>query len=74
MISRLGILGGMFDPVHNGHLEAARYAVQKLQLDLLRLIPCYLPNHRDPAVSDANHRLRMLALATEGNWCFSLWA
>jgi len=64
MISRLGILGGMFDPVHNGHLEAARFAVQKLQLDQLRMIPCHLPNHRDSAVSDTAHRLSMLELAT----------
>lgn len=64
MISRLGILGGMFDPVHNGHLEAARFAVQKLRLDQLRMIPCHLPNHRDSAVSDSSHRLSMLELAT----------
>jgi nicotinate-nucleotide adenylyltransferase len=53
----------MFDPVHNGHIDAARYAVSLLNLDRLLLIPCATPNHRDPATASAEHRLRMLAMA-----------
>lgn len=63
MTSRLGVYGGMFDPVHNGHIDAARFAVSLLNLDRLLLIPCATPNHRDPATASAEHRLRMLALA-----------
>jgi nicotinate-nucleotide adenylyltransferase len=54
----------MFDPVHNGHIDAARYAVSLLNLDRLLLIPCAVPNHRDPATASSEDRLRMLALAS----------
>lgn len=63
MTSRLGVYGGMFDPVHNGHIDAARFAVSLLNLDRLLLVPCANPNHRDPATASSEHRLRMLALA-----------
>ena len=63
MTSRIGVLGGMFDPVHKGHVEAARYALQKLALDELRMIPCHTPNHRRPAKIDPQHRLHMIELA-----------
>ncbi len=53
----------MFDPVHNGHLEAARVAVRTLELDELRLVPCAIPNHRTPALASAQDRLAMLELA-----------
>jgi len=53
----------MFDPVHNGHIDAARFAVSRLNLDRLLLVPCANPNHRDPATASAEHRLRMLAMA-----------
>ena len=59
MKSRLGVFGGMFDPVHNGHLEAARFALQKLRLDQLRMIPFHLPNHRQSASIEPMHRLNM---------------
>jgi len=58
------VLGGMFDPVHNGHVDAARYALRKLTVDQLKMIPCHSPNHREAACSDASHRLHMLELAT----------
>lgn len=67
MTSRIGILGGMFDPVHNGHIAAARYAQLFLDLDTVKLIPCNVPNHRDSAVSSAEHRLNMLHLALESD-------
>ena len=64
-MARLGIMGGMFDPVHNGHIAAARHALTTLRLDELRMIPCATPNHRRQARASGAHRLNMLELATE---------
>ena len=55
----------MFDPIHNGHVEAASFARNHLSLDLVKLVPCSLPNHRAEATSSAHHRLAMLNLALE---------
>ena len=63
MSRRLGILGGMFDPVHNGHIAAARHASQLLGLEQVVLVPCHVPNHREPNQLDSSHRLQMLKLA-----------
>ena len=63
MTPRLGVYGGMFDPVHNGHIDAARFAVSLLNLDRLLLIPCATPNHREPATVSSEHRLQMLGMA-----------
>jgi nicotinate-nucleotide adenylyltransferase len=58
------VYGGMFDPVHNGHIEAARFALRQLQLDRLKMVRCSKPNHREDATVKSAHRLRMLELAT----------
>ena len=60
---RLGIMGGMFDPVHTGHLRVAQTAQLKLNLDQVRLIPCSIPGHRASAQTSAEHRLAMLEAA-----------
>ncbi len=61
----LGVFGGMFDPVHDGHLKAALYAMDKLGLAEVLLIPCGVPNHRAAAASTGEHRMEMLRLATQ---------
>ena len=66
MTSRIGVYGGMFDPVHNGHIRAASFAASLLDLDQVRLTPCAVPNHRDPATASSEQRVRMLELATYG--------
>jgi nicotinate-nucleotide adenylyltransferase len=63
MISRLGVFGGMFDPVHLGHINAALYAQELLSLDCIKLVPCNQPNHRAKAFAAAAHRVQMLELA-----------
>lgn len=63
---RTGILGGTFDPIHEGHLAAARVAMDCAQLDRVMFIPGALPPHRGPAVADADQRLEMSRLATAG--------
>ena len=66
-MTRLGILGGTFDPVHFGHLDAALAAQQALGLDEVRLMPSREPPHKKPRDQAAGvHRLAMTALAVEG--------
>jgi nicotinate-nucleotide adenylyltransferase len=65
---RLGILGGTFDPVHFGHLDAADAARRALRLDEVQLIPSSDPPHRpsDPLASGF-HRFALVALAIQGD-------
>lgn len=63
---RIGILGGTFDPVHQGHLEMATQVRSRLSLDWVELVPSYRPPHKlGPPVADAWHRFAMLILATD---------
>jgi nicotinate-nucleotide adenylyltransferase len=63
----LGVLGGTFDPVHLGHLDATEAARTALGLDEIRLIPSWDPPHRagHPRAS-AFHRFALVALAIDG--------
>ena len=65
-LRRIGVMGGMFDPVHNAHVEAAKIAIQVLDLDVLYMVPCHVPNHRSAANASAEQLLEMLRLATGG--------
>jgi nicotinate-nucleotide adenylyltransferase len=60
----VGILGGTFDPIHNGHVEAASAARRALSLDRVLLMPSRTPPHRslEPRAS-VFHRFAMAALA-----------
>ena len=63
MNSPLAVLGGLFDPVHKGHVSAAQFALDFLSLQRLKMIPCHLPNHKAVPNTRAEHRLAMLELA-----------
>ena len=64
---RIAVLGGTFDPFHNGHLALVETAFAGLELDSLILIPAAVPPHkRDLPVTSLDHRLAMLKLATAG--------
>lgn len=60
-------MGGMFDPVHAGHIEAAKLAIATLDLDDLFMVPCHIPNHREAAQASAQDRVQMLRLACAGH-------
>jgi|GEM_PF-305597 len=70
---RIGILGGTFDPVHNGHIYLAEKVCKKLSLDKVIFIPAYLPPHKKgQKVTSARHRFNMLKLAIKGRKNFRL--
>jgi nicotinate-nucleotide adenylyltransferase len=61
-----GILGGTFDPIHDGHLALARETLAVLELDHVLFVPNADPPHKqDLAVTSAAHREAMVALAIE---------
>lgn len=59
----VGIMGGMFDPVHTGHLRAAIEFAEFFSLSCVRLLPCHQPPHRDQAQVSSKQRVAMLQLA-----------
>ncbi|HIS65599.1 MAG TPA: nicotinate (nicotinamide) nucleotide adenylyltransferase [Candidatus Avoscillospira avistercoris] len=67
-MGRIGIYGGSFNPPHVGHTLAMREMVRALDLDRLILIPALAPPHKklESGSPDAETRLEMLRLATEG--------
>lgn len=63
-MGKIGIFGGTFDPVHNQHILLAKAAVQTLGLDVLYVVPTFLPPHKDDFVpTDGDIRLEMLRVA-----------
>lgn len=64
-VLRLGILGGTFDPIHQGHLVVARQARQVYDLDRIVFIPSGRPPHKSASsVSSGQDRYLMSLLAT----------
>lgn len=59
-------MGGMFDPVHEGHLQLAQQVRHLCQLEEVLLVPCGSPVHRPRAVASPAARIAMLELATRG--------
>jgi nicotinate-nucleotide adenylyltransferase len=71
---RLGIYGGTFDPVHDGHLKVADRLAARFRFDRLLFIPASAPPHkRGREIAHPCHRVAMLALATEArsDWVVS---
>ncbi len=62
-MSKVGVLGGTFDPLHLGHLRAAEVARDELTLERVLCVPAQNPPHkRGDAVTDASARVSMLEL------------
>lgn len=62
--TRIGLFGGTFDPIHNGHWLVAMDVLQQFKLDKIHFIPCALqPNKTNGPVASASDRVAMLQLA-----------
>ena len=71
---RIGILGGIFNPVHNGHLQLASGALAQLGLDQILWVPAHLPPHRPlapGASTEAREAMVKLAIAEEPRYQLS---
>lgn len=65
---KIGILGGSFDPIHNGHIHMALSACQCFALDEVWLIPAgHSPNKDEHTMTDVKHRYQMCELAAQSD-------
>ena len=71
--ARIGILGGTFNPIHNGHLLVAGDVAAQLSLRMVLFIPARIPPHKDSSeITSPRMRLEMVRLAIRGRDTFEL--
>ncbi len=67
-IKRIGVMGGTFDPIHNGHLVTAEEAWKQFRLDQVLFVPSGSPPHKEDRKNlDAEDRYLMTVIATATN-------
>jgi nicotinate-nucleotide adenylyltransferase len=70
---RIGLFGGTFNPIHNGHLQVAAKVQRGFSLDHILLIPSAIPPHKEMEhVASAEDRLAMIRLAIGDNPAFGV--
>ena len=63
-MAKIGILGGTFDPIHNGHLRLSREAYEQFGLDAVWFMPAGNPPHKkNHKITEGEMRERMVKLA-----------
>ena len=68
----IGILGGTFDPIHEGHFHIAKQVLNRLGLEQVQFMPCSLPVHRGEPHASANDRCAMIELMIANQPAFVL--
>ena len=68
----IGLFGGTFNPVHNGHLLAAQAVLEQLNLDEVRFLPASHSPFKDKPELDDRHRMAMLERALAPYPLFSI--
>lgn len=63
----IGVFGGTFAPIHNGHLRLAIEVRERLGLSRVLVVPCAAPAHRAAPAVSAGRRLRWAQLAVSGD-------
>jgi nicotinate-nucleotide adenylyltransferase len=68
----IAIMGGTFDPIHNGHIETAKETAQWLNVEQLLLLPAHIPPHKNTTTVSAFHREAMVNLVCQQYPLFEL--
>jgi nicotinate-nucleotide adenylyltransferase len=66
----LGVFGGTFDPIHNGHIFPVLEGAEKAHIKKVALMPCYIPSHKNPAAASSEDRLKMVELVCADHTLF----
>lgn len=66
----IGLFGGTFDPIHNGHVALARAALERCKLHRIYFVPANDPPHKKQALTLFVHRYAMVTLATAAEKVF----
>lgn len=70
---KIGIMGGTFNPIHNGHLLIAENARSQYALDAVWFLPAGMPPHKEEnGILPAEVRLEMVCLAIQDNPGFKI--
>ncbi len=72
MTSRIGLMGGTFDPIHHGHLVAAEEARYAFELERVLFVPAGAPWQKGSDVTPAADRFQMTVLATQDDPAFEV--
>jgi len=63
---KIGIFGGTFNPIHNGHLKSCEYVLDNLKLDKILIVPTKIPVHKDSNnLVSSFDRMNMISLAIQ---------
>ncbi len=61
-MKKVGILGGTFNPIHNGHIQLAKKALEEFSLEYVLFVPTGLPPHKSSKdLAPKRHRLKMVS-------------
>ena len=73
LATRIGILGGTFNPIHIGHLAIAEASREKMDLEKVIFVPSYIPPHKtNQKLVPAKTRFKMVKLAIKNNIFFTV--
>ena len=68
----IGVFGGVFNPIHIGHLILAQSALEEFKLDKVIFVPGGNPPHKDTGIIECRHRFKMIELAISDNSKFAV--
>ena len=69
--SALGIFGGTFDPIHNGHIASVIATAQHINIQQVLLLPAHIPPHKSSVIASSEHRLAMANMVCQHHPLFT---